>query len=363
MTRDEVASTVKALALGALGAGAAYLLSFPAPFLTGPALVVLVASLLGQKLTVPHLVRDACFVVIGLTLGTGVSPEVLDSALNWPLSLTGLTLGLVTIILAGRLLLTRIWHHDDKTATLASMPGHLNYVIGISTGSGSDVAAVSIIQSIRVVLLMLVVPFAVVLIGYQGGPAASPRAVMAGGVLVITLAGAAILGAGLSRTKLPAAFLLGGMLMSTTTHLAGWFEGAVPAWLAGPSLVVMGTFIGTRFSGVSLVDLRRVTLAGLAVALVAFAIAGLAALTVSIILDLPVAVVLVAFSPGGLEAMAAMAVALDADPAFVAAHHVFRLFLLTFLAPFSLSLNGRKQRLRLRREQARKDAGGQPRDS
>ncbi len=359
MTREGAASAVKALALGTLGGGAAYLLSFPAPFLTGPALVVLLASLLGQKLSVPDLARDACFVVIGLTMGTGVSPQVLDSVLRWPLSLAGLTLALVAIIFAGRLLLKKIWHHDDPTATLASMPGHLSYVIGISTETGSDVAAVSIVQSIRVVSLMLVVPFAVVLIGFQSSSAASPRAPMAVDALLISLAGAAILGAGLTRTNLPAAFVLGGMLISTTTHLAGWLEGAVPVWLAWPSFVVMGTLIGTRFSGLSPVDLRRVTLAGLAVTSVAFVISGVAALTVSTVLDLPVALVLIAFSPGGLEAMAAMAVALDADPAFVAAHHVFRLFLLTFLAPLWLNLGGRRQRLRRRREQRRKGSGGQ----
>jgi uncharacterized membrane protein AbrB (regulator of aidB expression) len=47
-----------------------------------------------------------------------------------------------------------------------------------------------------------------------------------------------------------------------------------------------------------------------------------------------------AFVPGGVEAMAAMAVLLGADPAFVAAHHVMRLFMLTALVPL---LIGRKK--------------------
>jgi uncharacterized membrane protein AbrB (regulator of aidB expression) len=44
----------------------------------------------------------------------------------------------------------------------------------------------------------------------------------------------------------------------------------------------------------------------------------------------------VAFAPGGVEAMAAMALSMDYDPAFVATHHVFRLLFLMALLPLLL---------------------------
>jgi len=53
---------------------------------------------------------------------------------------------------------------------------------------------------------------------------------------------------------------------------------------------------------------------------------------------LPLMQLLIAFAPGGVETMAAMSVLLDADPAFVAAHHVLRLFVLTALVPIVLRL-------------------------
>jgi uncharacterized membrane protein AbrB (regulator of aidB expression) len=46
------------------------------------------------------------------------------------------------------------------------------------------------------------------------------------------------------------------------------------------------------------------------------------------------AILIVAFAPGGVEAMAAIALSLGYEPTFVAAHHVFRLFLLSFLMPY-----------------------------
>jgi uncharacterized membrane protein AbrB (regulator of aidB expression) len=59
----------------------------------------------------------------------------------------------------------------------------------------------------------------------------------------------------------------------------------------------------------------------------------LAAAAVAQVIDLPFAVFLLAFAPGGVEVMAAMAVQLALEPAFVAAHHVLRLLVLTVLIP------------------------------
>jgi uncharacterized membrane protein AbrB (regulator of aidB expression) len=52
---------------------------------------------------------------------------------------------------------------------------------------------------------------------------------------------------------------------------------------------------------------------------------------------MPVAHVLVAFAPGGLETMIAMGAVLGVVPGFVAACHIARLFVLTFLLPMLLA--------------------------
>jgi uncharacterized membrane protein AbrB (regulator of aidB expression) len=44
-----------------------------------------------------------------------------------------------------------------------------------------------------------------------------------------------------------------------------------------------------------------------------------------------------AFAPGGVEVMAAIAVETGLEPAFVAAHHVFRLIVLTVLVPVMIA--------------------------
>ncbi|NRA87018.1 MAG: AbrB family transcriptional regulator [Rhizobiales bacterium] len=68
--------------------------------------------------------------------------------------------------------------------------------------------------------------------------------------------------------------------------------------------------------------------------LLSFLIAGIASFCVYNVIDLPFAQILIAFAPGGVEAMIAMALLLNIDPTFVAAHHIMRLFILIGLIPY-----------------------------
>ncbi len=328
--------TLRTLAIAAIGGVVAYVLSFPAPFLTGPTIAVIAASLAGLNLMIPARLRDACFVAIGLSIGSGVTPEVYATAVRWPISFAVLILVLLVIIGVGTAIMTRFWGRDRTTGALSAMPGHLSYVLGLALEAQRDVKWVGVVQSTRVGALTLIVPFAIVLLDLEPGPAVAPAGTTPLVALAISVVLALVVGLALRRLRMPAAFLLGGMAVSTVGHLGGWVEGAVPAWLAWPSFAVMGAIIGTRFSGVSLAELRSSLGAGLAVTAAAFAISGAAALVVARLLDLPPALVLVAFAPGGLEAMAAMAITLGVDPTYVAAHHVFRLFALTVIAPLAL---------------------------
>lgn len=324
------------LGIGIAGAALAWLLHFPAPALTGPALSVSVLSVAGLTLSVPQIVRNACFVVIGLSMGTGVTPEVYDTARQWPLSFLFLGISVVMIFVSCRLLLQRLWKQDRNTAILSSTPGHLSYILGLSTTTKGDLPTISVIQSTRVLSLTLLVPFAVSLMGFDTSKMGLPGAQMMPGPLAISVGLALLLGLFLSRLRVPAALLLGGMVFSTVTHLSGMVVGHVPLYASIPAFILMGTLIGTRFSGVEMKTLRRAFGAGLAVTLVALVVTIVFATALVQFVDLPLPQVLIAFAPGGVESMAAMAVIMNADPTFVAAHHVWRLVILTFLAPMML---------------------------
>ncbi|MEQ8482429.1 MAG: AbrB family transcriptional regulator [Hoeflea sp.] len=333
------------LAIGALGAALFAALSFPVPYLTGPATAVTIAGLAGIRTeALPQRVRDVVFVILGLTIGQGVTPEVLDAIRAWPITLVSLAVSLIVMILATRALLVRYWSMDPTTAFLASSPGHLSYVLGLTEGVKADLKSVAIVQSIRVLALTLIVPAAIAFAGHipERG-IATPEATAPLPFITMTLI-AVLAGYGLKRFKLPAAYLIGGMLVSIALHVTGLVEGTVNQWLVAVAFISLGALIGSRFSGVSRQELLRSLGAGVMVTIVSVVLAAGFAAIAAYLTGMDFLAVLIAFAPGGLETMAAMSVLLDLDPTFVASHHVARLLMLTVIVPL-LVLGGRKSRL------------------
>ncbi|MDP2118787.1 MAG: AbrB family transcriptional regulator [Hoeflea sp.] len=325
-----------------LGAGATYALGFPAPFLTGPAMAVTLAGLVGLRTAAPpQRARDAVFVILGLTIGQGVTPDVFDAMRAWPVTLAALAASLFAIIFLTRAALMRFWAMDPLTAFLSSSPGHLSYVLGLSEGVKADLKTVSIVQSIRVLALTLLVPVAVTVTGQipekaAVGPAETELVPLVAMILVAGVAGYL-----LQRLKLPAAYLIGGMLVSIVAHVTGLVGGVMSFWLAAAAFVALGGLIGSRFSGVTWPELRRAFSAGIMVTVLGVILAGGFGLVAHWITGMDLMVILIAFAPGGLETMAAMAVILGIDPTFVASHHVARLLMLTAIVPVFL-LAGRR---------------------
>nr|CAD6604890.1 ammonia monooxygenase [Rhizobium sp. TCK] len=322
-------------ALASAGAIAAYLLGLPAPFLIGPASAVSIAGLAGLRLSIPTSVRNACFVAVGLSMGAGLTPEVFVAARTWPLSFLLVPVTIVILLYSATWILQRFFGYDRTTALLAASPGHLSFVLSLAADTRSDLLAVGVIQSVRVLALTLTVPLIVEVLGLVG-TAPHPAATMAIWPLAISFAAALGLGWVLMRLRVPAALLMGGMIASGSAHLSGMVEGNLPAWILIPTYVLLGGMIGSRFSGVSLRALRTAFVAGGVVTVVVVVLAALIAALVSHIADVPVDAALIAFAPGGLETMAAMAVMLNAQPTYVGAHHILRLLLLSALMPYLL---------------------------
>lgn len=328
--------------IAVLGAALMLLLSFPAPFLTGPALAVTLAGLAGVKTeALPMRSRAAVFVILGLTIGQGVTPDVLGAMQAWPVTLAALAGSLCAIILLTPSLLVKFWSMDPVTAFLSSAPGHLSYVLGLSEGAKADLKTVSIVQSIRVLALTLLVPVAVTLSGQLPGNAPELPAETAALPLLAMIVGAGMAGYLLQRLRLPAAYLIGGMLISIVAHATGRVGGVMNSWLAAAAFVALGALIGSRFSGVRWAELRRAFSAGLFVTVLGVTLAAVFALVAHWLTGMDLIAVLIAFAPGGLETMAAMSVMLGVDPTFVASHHVARLLMLTVIVPVFV-LRGRR---------------------
>ncbi|TNF57531.1 MAG: AbrB family transcriptional regulator [Rhodobacteraceae bacterium] len=334
--------TASTLCVAGLGALMAWGLGLPAYLLTGPALAVSLAGLFGLRMQIAPLARDAAFIVIGIGIGATVTPETTAAMLRWPLAFVVLAVMLWAIMWACARLLRLGFGFDRDSAILASAPGHLSFVIGLSAEAGVDALRVTLVQAVRLLALTLIVPVIARLMGVEIPPNPLSGQGVLGWAAFAALAGVSlILGLGLRRARVPAALLIGAMLVSGLGHGAGVVAGGVAPWLGATCLVALGALIGTRFSGVTFAQLGACLGAGLAVTAMATLISGAVALAVAGYLGLDPVTVLAAFAPGGFETMIALGAVLGGQAGFVAAAHVVRLMILTVLIPAML---GRRSR-------------------
>ena len=329
--------TLLTLGVGAAGATLAWALSAPIYMLLGPAIAVSLAGLSGLRTGVDARLRDVCFVIIGVAVGAGFDGDALGAMLRWPLAFIFMAVVLWLVMVVSRFLLTRYFDFDRRSALLAAAPGHLSFVIAVAASGGLDVARVSIVQSVRLLALTLVVPFTALAMGVDVTGAVAPQG---RAMTLVELAAIAVLaiavGLVFARLRVPAPLLLGAMVVSALGHLTDLATGVLPPWLILPAYLVLGSLIGTRFSGVTPVLLRRGLGAGVTITVVAVGFAALGSVPVAWALQMPLPHVLVAFAPGGLETMIAMGVVLGVSPGFVPACHIARLLVLSALLPAML---------------------------
>lgn len=325
--------TLRTLFVGCIGGIMMTLVGFPAAFLTGPALVVSICSFSGMKAFIPVWIRQICFCVIGVSIGSGVDEQSIAQMGQWPLSLGLLTIAVLSHFLLSTYLVQRVFDYDRLTSMFATIPGHMSLVVGLSVEKNADAQMVVMVQSLRILFLTLLVPAFVLLVGIPTyGPTNIQNMGFVETVLLCCVGG--ISGWLFMKIGSPAPMLVGPMVASTIAHLTGFATGVVPNSFVDPAILVVGCLAGSQFKRITFSILWGYLKIALIVLFVATLTTVMFASMASWFTAIPLPSTLIAFAPGGLEAMIAMGSAVNADPAFIASHHLFRLFLLTAVIAF-----------------------------
>lgn len=294
-------------------------------------IAVAAVAMAGVRVEVPHTLREVLFVLLGSSIGTGISPELLAGLGDWPLSLAGLLVSVAAVQLGCQWFLTGVCGWERQTAFFAAVPGVTSYVVVLALPTGANTAQVAISQTVRVFLLVALTPSLLSAIE----PVTSLPAMPTGPVpeLLLTLAAGTAGGLAFRYVGVPAGAMIGAMIASGALHGAGVIDGAFPTGIQIAVFIGLGAVVGSRFADVSLASLRSALSASFGSFVVAVAIAGAAAWAVAAVTGMPFGQVALAFAPGGLDVMAAMAFALQYDTAFVAAHQIARFLSITVYAP------------------------------
>lgn len=321
------------LAISAAGGGLAMLLGLPAGWLMGGALAVTIAAMARVPVVLPDWLRTVVFVLIGMSMGASVAPDSLSLLASWPISLAALAIELVIIVATTGWMLSRVFGLDAGTAYLSSFPGHLSFVMGIAATGVGNARQIVIIQVIRILMLTIAVPIGATFLPIDHFEVAAANAFLSPLQLVLLATGCVAMGWIFDRLKIPAGMVLGAMAAATAAKLGGLYSEAMPTPLVIITFVLTGAMIGARFVGITRKEFMAAAKGGLIATAMTVGIVTLMTLGVAQLVDMPFGQIWLGLSPGALEGMGALGIALGYDTAFIAAHHVIRLLMLSFAIP------------------------------
>ncbi len=328
-----LAETAETLIIALAGGAAFTLLGMPAGLVSGSVLAVAAAALLQRPVKVPVPLARACYVVIGILLGAVVTPQTLKGFTAWPLSIALLMTAAVCMMVATTTYLQVVHRWDRLSALMGASPGSMAQVIALSVDLGADLRAVAIVQTMRVLLLTLGLPTGLALFGLVA-PAMSLARGPAGGssvaelALLVAVSTAAAIAAW--RLRFPGGLLFGAMAGSGVLHGTGLVHAVLPWWVGSAAILVLGALVGSRFANTTFPLITGYLGAAFGSFAVSLSIAALFAMLVAYCFSFPIANVMVAFSPGALDTMMVLSLALHLDPIYVGAHHFARFIVTAF---------------------------------
>ncbi|MGR6967242.1 AbrB family transcriptional regulator [Geodermatophilus sp. URMC 61] len=314
-------------------------LDLPSPSLFGGLLAGLTRGLAGRRrLTVPRQATTAAQGLIGVSIGALVDPDTLEAISRDWLPVLLVTVGTLLLSVLAGLLMRLQPGISPVTGAFAMVAGGASGITAMSRELGADDRMVAVLQYLRVLLIVVLMPVAAtVVFGAEpgsGGPTVDdagpgwPAGLLFSAVCL--LAGIPL--ARLLRIPVPA--LLGPMLVAAGLDLGGLSGGAdVPVPLETAAFLVIGLMVGLNFTRDSLRTIGRALPLALVVILgLIAACAGLGAV-LTVTTGASALDAYLATTPGGLYAVLATAQDGGADATFVLAVQVLRLFVMLLSAP------------------------------
>jgi membrane AbrB-like protein len=337
----KLSRTAESLVIGAVGGFLFNAQNFPGGWLAGSMIFAAAAALAGRTVYVPAAIARASSIVMGVTIGGAVTPGTLHGMFAWPLSIALVAMSAVAVTFATFSYLTRVHGWNAVTAIYASIPGALAQVMALAAEEGRrcDIRAVAIVQTVRVVILTVVVPVALSLTGRTGAvrlPASAVTAADAPAAFATLVGAATAVAYGLMRVGFPGGLIFGPLAVSAALHGSGIISVTMPSWLATAAMVGLGTLAGGRFTGFGFRLLLWYFGAALGAFAVSLAVASAIGIIVTLAVPLHVGDVIVAYAPGAVDAMMILALALHLDPVFVGAHHIARVFVVSAGMPLAI---------------------------
>jgi membrane AbrB-like protein len=315
-----------ALALAFCAAQLCIWLGTPLPWMIGPIFATAVACMLGAPLRAPVQARETGQWAIGTTLGLYFSAPVLAVLATYWLWIALAVAFALVLGWSGGVLLQRLAGVDRGTAFFAMAVGGAAEMAVQAERHGARVDRVAAAHSVRIMLVVGIIPFALRAWDAHGVDLFVPAAStvdLRGLLLLMALTAAGSLF--LKRRRIPNAWVIGSLLVALALTACGIHLSRMPEWIIRTGQLCIGVSLGTRFTP----DFARTAPRYLgSVAICALAMTGLGAafgVGVAALAGIHPGTMILATSPGGIAEMALTARVLHLGVPIVTAFHVVRM--------------------------------------
>lgn len=332
------------LSLGSVGGLLFAWIHSPLPWLLGALVMTVACIFLGMdRLWIPPWFRQFGLIVIGISLGLRMTPQILQTMTDHIGLMLLATVMTVLFSLGNAWIFHKIGKVDGITAIFSNIPGGLSEMVTVGQTVGGNQQIITIFHSIRAVMVVLCTPYVV-----MGLPHHTSSTLLFGGGeglgigQTLLLLAVGVLGAmAASRCSVPSPYLLGALLVTAlltmNTTLLGEHP-ALPGDLMKAAQVFIGVSIGLNFKREDVIRQRQFFAFGLAHSLLLFVLVIGTAVGLSYMTSTDALTNILATVPGGLAEMSLTAMSTGADPILVTAFQLFRLLFVLFLFSFGVRI-------------------------
>jgi uncharacterized protein len=305
----------------------------PLPWLIGPLVAVAAVNMLHARLAAPPAARQLGQWAIGVALGLYFSPHVVREVVRlapW------LLLGVVFAIILGAIgswLLRRMTDSDETTSFFAMAIGGASEMATQAQRHGGQVERVAAAHSLRIMLVVLIVPLAFNLMQVHGldpyVPLARSFDPVGFAVLVAVTLGAAV---AMERFGSPNSWMIGPLLAAAAITATGHTFSSLPAAVVNAGQLLIGISLGTHFTPEFFRAAPRYLAAVTLITIVYLASAVVFGLLLAQGSGLHWTTAVIATTPGGIGEMALTAQALQLGVPVVTAFHAIRMAVVVLTA-------------------------------
>jgi len=298
-------------------------------------------ALLWRSARVPRITRPIGQMVVASVVGLSFTAESVTALgqLVLPMVLVAL-LTIVAGFIAAAVLM-RLADMDVVAAGLASMPGGPVEMAALAEHHNVPPAPIALAQTLRISLLVLIIP--PVLVAISGG---APNAALTVGERslpgMLLLFALAVAGGLLFRwLRITSPFFLGALGFNAAATAFALPVSMPPYWVLAGAQILLGVWLGCMFDRETLARTRAFVLAAIVSTGVLIVLCAGMAFAIAAVTGIDWHTMILATAPGSVTEMALTAKILNQQVAIVTAFHIVRIFIILPFLPLIFSVTAK----------------------